>query len=407
MKFSISQLKLSKPINLFLIIQAIGIVWMAYLHASGQMFPASVLLTINCLLFIFRYGQLSFFSETGLNKIFILLTITSVISFTNYLYYERYTGGLFFNCTLFQLFCYSLLWVNIYIFFYIYVRRNNNYDIVYIFAILFFIAGIINNFRSYQYFRVVNDTLVQHHYYYFTLQCLPLLLMRVHSWKKYILILIVTLCSIYAFKRAGIIVCGGILLANIIIDTHYKFHRLVGLLFIVSGIFYGTYYYMKGNENIDRIIQRIENIQDDKGSGRGENFVDVYNEISHAPIENKILGYGFMSMLSKHKHMVDVEIASMYYYYGIIGLILYLLFHCFMIFRFFSMITSKDKEIINLSASFASCYVIFLIYSIAGEVFTYHYLFIMVFVYLGTIEGLYYNKKQFVIKDKRNNKMKI
>ena len=368
MRFSISQLELNKPINFFLIIQAIGIVWMAYLHASGQMYPASVLLTINCLVFIFKYGKINDFFETKLNKIFLLLTTISVISFTNYFYYKRYTGSLFYDCTLFQLFCYNL---------------------IYIFAILFFIAGIINNIRAYQNFRVVNSDLMQHHYYYFTLQCLPLLLLRVQSWKKYILILIVTLCSVYAFKRAGIIVCAGILLANIAIDGRLKLKRLLAYILLAGGIFLCAYHFMEGNENLDRIILRMGNIQDDKGSGRGDNLASVYTEMNHAPLENQIFGYGFMSMMAKHKHMVDAEIGSMYYYYGILGISLYILFHFLMITRIIKLFKSKNKEIYKLLPSYTSCYIIFLFYSIAAEVFTYHYLFSMLFVYLGTIERIF------------------
>lgn len=389
MRFSISQLELNKPINFFLIIQAIGIVWMAYLHASGQMYPASVLLTINCLVFIFKYGKINDFFETKLNKIFLLLTAISVISFTNYFYYKRYTGSLFYDCTLFQLFCYSLLWINLYMFFYIYSKRNKTYNLIYIFAILFFIAGIINNIRAYQNFRVVNSDLMQHHYYYFTLQCLPLLLLRVQSWKKYILILIVTLCSVYAFKRAGIIVCAGILLANIAIDGRLKLKRLLAYILLAGGIFLCAYHFMEGNENLDRIILRMENIQDDKGSGRGDNLASVYTEMNHAPLENQIFGYGFMSMMAKHKHMVDAEIGSMYYYYGILGISLYILFHFLMITRIIKLFKSKNKEIYKLLPSYTSCYIIFLFYSIAAEVFTYHYLFSMLFVYLGTIERIF------------------
>lgn len=394
MRFSISKLELNKPINLFLIIQAIGIVWMAYLHASGQMYPASVLLTINGLIFIFKYGKINDFFETRLNKIFLLLTTISVISFINYFYYNRYTGSLFYNCSLFQLFCYSLLWINLYMFFYIYVKRNKTYNLIYIFAILFFIAGIINNIRAYQNFRVVNNNLMQHHYYYFTLQCLPLLLLRMQSWKKYILILIVTLCSVYAFKRAGIIVCIGILLANIAIDGKLKLKRLFAYILLTSGIFLCTYHFMEGNENLDRIIQRMENIQDDKGSGRGDNLTSVYTEMSHAPLENQIFGYGFMSMMAKHKHMVDTEIGSMYYYYGILGLSLYIAFHFLMIQRIIKLIKSRNKEVYNLLSSYTCCYIIFLFYSIAAEVFTYHYLFSMIFVYLGIVESLLSKKEQ-------------
>lgn len=388
MRFRLLQLQLNKSINIFFIIQAIGIVWMAFLHASGQMYPASVLLTANYLLYIFKYGKLSYFFETGINRIFFFLTIVSIISFTNYFYYDRYTGSLFYNCSLFQLFCYSLLWVNLYMFFYVYGKKNNKYNLIYIFAIFFFIAGIINNIRAYQHFRVVNSDLIQHHYYYFTLQCLPLLLLYIQSWKKYILILIVTLCSVYAFKRAGIIVCSSILLANIIIDGHFKIKRLLIYILLAGGVFLCTYHLMEGNDNLERVIQRMENIQDDNGSGRGDNLKNLYTEISNSSLENQIFGYGFMSMLAKHKHMVDAEWGSMLYYYGIIGIILYILFHILMVKRIIMIAKSPNKVIHKLLPSYTTCYIIFLIYSIAGEVFTYHYLLAMIFVYLGISESI-------------------
>lgn len=386
------RLHLSRPINLFLIIESLLVVWLSFLHTSGAMFPAAVCMTINALLFFFVYGKISYITESSVTKIFCAMALLSILSFSNYWGNSRFTGGLFFGCSDFQLFCYSLVWLNLYLFYYVYIRRYRDIKLIYIFAILFFIFGVINNFRAYTYFRVVNSSMIQHHYYYFPLMCLPLLFLKAKPVMKYLLILIVVLCTVFAFKRAGIFVSVAILMVNIIIDARFKFKRLIVYSLICVGIFATTYSLMENNENLLRLEQRMNNISEDKGSGRLTNLKGVFAEMERASIETQLIGNGFMSFMAKHRRMVDNEIGSMLYYFGWVGLAIYGIMHVILLKRILFIAKHPNPEIRRFLSSYTSFYVVVAIYTMAGEFFTYHYLFCMFFIYAGTVEGLISNK---------------
>lgn len=379
--------QLKKPTNVLFILLSAGYVYMSFFHATGGMYPAALYMIVVFTTFITKYGRPSYFCSTKLSTLFLGMFLVSILSFTNHTYGFPFHNRFFFGYSLIHIFCFSLTWYILYSFSLTYAQREKRIDIIILFSILFFICGIWNNIRAYSYFRIIEDSMKQHHYYYFTLQCVPLLLLRFKGIYKYLILFIVFICSIYAFKRAGLITSFGLILINMIVDSKIRIKKIFSYGIIILFIGYFTYNYLSNNENFTYLLHRLESIQEDKGSGRGDNLIAVFNEINNSSIEQILFGKGFMAMAAHHNRMVDIEIGSMVYYWGYVGLFLYAIFHILMINRLLFIKNSLSEEIRELLPSYLSCYCIFLIYAFAGEVFTYHHLFGLLFVYLGYAEG--------------------
>lgn len=364
-----------------------GYVWLSFLHASGQMYPASVFMVVVFILFMTQYGKGCYWCATLLSKLFLCLILLSTLSFANYAYGTRYEGGLFFKYSLFHIFCFSLVWYVLYMFGLTYARRVKSQDVIMLFAVLFFICGVWNNFRAYNYFRILNDNMMQHHYYYFVLQCIPLLLLTFRGGVKYICLGVLLICTILAFKRTGFTISIGLFLVNLIIDSKVRLKRILAYGILASAVVYVSYSYLGQDESFTYLMERFANIKEDRGSGRETNFMEILKEVDNSSVEEKILGHGFMAMLANHHRMVDVEVASMLYSFGYVGLFLYGMFHLLMIRRIIYISKHRDEAVRGLLPSYVSCYLVFLVYAFAGEVFTYHYLFGLLFLYLGYAEG--------------------
>lgn len=147
---------------------------------------------------------------------------------------------------------------------------------------------------------------------------------------KYILFFVIIICSIIAAKRTGLITCiFAILLYVLMIGKNFssKIKTIIIGSILLLGLFFVLNQFMA--EEIETIIGRIENIKEDEGSGRGEIYSNVYNEITNDPDFNSFLfGKGHNEVInskgsrgfSAHNEFLEAA-----YDYGIIGFIIFLL----------------------------------------------------------------------------------
>lgn len=387
----VRELHLERIINILLIIQCIGIVWMTFLYARGDMFPASVLLFINGGVFIWKYGNVSYAFETILSRLFLIFVLVEALAFGNYLFDDskntRFLGGLFYNTSLFEFFCYSLVWYLNYLFFYIYTKKSDSVILLKIFVILYFVAGILNNYRAHMTFHVQNGDLSQINYFYYALIPLPLLFYFVNNKLKYIFLVFALLCVIYGYKRSGIFACGLIFIVNFFIDSSKSIKSFLLNCFLTLIIIFVSSYYVGNNKAIERTQTRLERLDSDGGSGRTKNIENIIERVKTAPTVNQIFGYGFMGHVAKYHKMVDVEVFAILYYYGIVGWLVYIVIHIWLIRKICYLYRIRDVIGSNVLSSYSTCYSILIFYSIAAEPFSYLFFFCLIFVYLGFIEA--------------------
>lgn len=364
---------------------------MMYMYATGAFYISSIVLAINTLIYYILYGKNRVILQSPIMKIFICLLFVFAISFCNYFYYDdRYMYGLFYGCSLTELFFYSISWFFATLFFFMYYIRNDHNSIRYL-AILFLLLGIIYNIRVYNIQRLILDVQKQYPGYYFVMMCVPLIFIDTYKWLKYFCLIAAFFASIYSFKRTGIIISSILFVVYFLYENSSSKRIIVNSILIVLLLSFFGGRYLNNNDAYIRTMERMERISDDNGSGRLDNVKTTYKMIQSAPIENKIIGNGFWSMAAIYKHNIDVEWLSFPYYFGIAGLFFYILFHFFLIKRTFCLYKRKS----SLFISSLLCYLLLLLFGFASELFSYMYLSVLFFVYIGVSEAL-------IIKLKKN-----
>ena len=370
----------------FVCIQLLSATCIVFLHASGMQFPFSLILFANSCIYVFLYRRRLRYFNSAIGISFSLLAIVTNISYCNYFYYDEFSGFMFHNASLFEVYTFSLVWFVNFVFFYVYALGNRNLNILILFSWMFFLVSIYANIRAYNY-RALLGTEVQYHYYYYFLIIIPLLIWSTNNGKiKYAFIFVALIATIFSFKRTGVFVSCALILINLLYDFRSSSWKgIIGISFLlVALVIIGYYISPKLEGQITRMLVRLENIQNDGGSLRQDYVNNVYYEFVKEPFENKIIGNGYWSMYIKENHFIDVEWASMLYYYGLFGLSAYFMFHVAMLFRIRFFLKKKHAGAISL----INCYVIFLLYSMASELFAYQYLSVPLFIYIGMMEGL-------------------
>lgn len=364
-----------------------------FLSASFNIFFFAFLLFGNLFLSFFFIKRRGNISNSKLFKLFTSLLLFIVLSFINFTYPMDISGFMFHNANKFEIFFFSIVWyVNFLFFFNISIFNINRF--IKFFSLFFFILAIYSNYRAYIYFRIDSVELRQHHYFYFLLTALPLCFFFFSRALRYVFLSITTIAVLFSFKRSGLIVCAFILLLMVINDYRGLKSKKIYLSILVL-CFYFLVYMIQGNlvDAYERIIYRFGALESDGGSGRLDYVKMVFDFSNDNFFPNGIIGNGFWSMYSKTGHFIDFEWASIFYYYGLFALIIYLFFHLLMIKRIVLLFKTKNE----LFLSYSVCYSVFFTYSFIGELFCYQYLSIPLFIYLGYVEKYFFkygnNKK--------------
>lgn len=389
----IQKLHLDRLLSIQMMIQCAGIGWMSFFFARGDMYPAAVLQSINGLIFIGRFGSVHDLFESKIAKIFSIFACIEAISFINYLYDASLSpnirAGLFYHSTMLEFFCYSLVWYINFIFFYVYIKRNGSVELLKVFMLIFFIAGIFANYRAHMLYHVKTGNLTQFNYFYLTLAPIPFIFYFIKSKIKYICLLIVLLCVVFGYKRSGIIACGLLLVANLFLDSNLRLKSILTNSVFVILLLWVSLAYMGNNKALERTQTRMERLESDGGSGRTDHIHNIFSEMQQAPLLHQIIGYGYMGYAARHgNRFIDVELVAIWYYYGLLGWITYALIHFCIIKNIIRLYKFRQLFGLDIVCSLVSFYVIFLFYGMAAEPFSYHFHFCLLFAYLGFIEAI-------------------
>lgn len=151
------------------------------------------------------------------------------------------------------------------------------------------------------------------------------------------LLFFIIICSIISGKRSAMIAMGIILLIELYRVYRCSYHK-TAIIIVTCASFIGlatVVYSIESTLGIS-FIERFQGIQDDGGSGRIDAYSQVLQQYSELPLLSKFVGRGHNAVrvenfvrleysndetLSAHNDFLEIL-----YDYGIIGLLLYLIF---------------------------------------------------------------------------------
>lgn len=260
--------------------------------------------------------------------------------------------------------------------------------------LLFFIVGIFRFFKE--------QSLLESFYavtsFYFLLFSLPLLLLCTDKKYFHIALLSITiLFCILSLKRSAAIASIVLLIMymRIVAKSGLKPIAYVVLLLVVALLIINHYIANSDfGEYIMRLSDRLENLDEDKGSGRGDVIAqffksDIYDFMR---IPDFFIGRGFEAYHRKYSDLLAAhnDFIEIFFSAGIIGLI------CLC--RFFTLIVKKSISLIkdnsNIAMSYTSVVFLFIFYAFASSNFYFYNLSLPLFLSIGALEGkLSSNKK--------------
>lgn len=168
---------------------------------------------------------------------------------------------------------------------------------------------------------------------YWSLCPLPLLLLYDKKWIQISIVFITTILVILTGKRSAFIIIGLSLLVYMFnfIKGRYKVFNIFILLLIVIGASYFVEEHIY--DTFLGVLERMNNIKDDQGSGRIPLYMDVFDVMKNNDFIDWLVGRGFGSIeITKHSNAHN-DALQMLFEYGIIGLVVYIFFIIYLITR--------------------------------------------------------------------------
>jgi O-antigen ligase len=145
-------------------------------------------------------------------------------------------------------------------------------------------------------------------------------------------------------------------------------------------------------DELTQMFMRLERITEDGGSGRDELFINAFQQIKNFDIENLILGHGFLSFHYYNSYIISShnDLSEITYSYGIVGLLLLILFYFLVARRFYFLCKNKD----SLFLPYAEAFVILLVLGFLASMFFFQYYSVLLFSFFGVMEGYLQKSKR-------------
>ena len=314
-----------------------------------------IIATISLLFFHRRntFKGLTFLGKTlFVFSIYILFSFLLLKNYSNIMYYMR-------------TFLEASLWIYIYLFFYTLKLRYDIEKYIPKFIIIFFTISIGLFLRNYFLNNSIGNTGRHYIESYYAVALIPAISLLKGKY-KYAFFMVTIICSIIAGKRTGMITCIVTIIMYVLMVGKGFTNKIKTILFgsVLLLVLFLTLNQFMGKE-IDAIVERIENIEEDEGSGRGSIYKDLYNEIANNDdFSSFTFGKGYNEVInskgsegfSAHNEFIEVA-----YDYGIIGFIIFV-FVFIAIFRIYR-ITKEHQNKVALLLSF----IIFLMFSLTSH----------------------------------------
>lgn len=333
-------------------------------------------------LFFFVVSMLAFFKLLPRYYLFpksiILGFIFTIVSqFNCFMVDDRFSISYFYNFLMIGFFNYIM------IVFFVSASDMNSYKQKTLTMILIGIISSIS-FISLLWFRSgkLSFSMVSNSYY--ALCLLPFFLFLVEKTSiKIIAYIFTAIIVIFSGKRLGLIAFVIFLIINTLLEAIEKNKILEYLklcVFIFISFFAFSYLYSIFAEIYDlRLLQRMTTIFDDGGSGRNEIYSEIWTGMNSSSLISWIIGHGYGSsanVILKHSTAHD-DFLEILYDYGLISLMLFILYYVYLIKEGVSMRRSKYKfaniyigsVVISILLSLFSTYCVSYAYVACGMAF--------------------------------------
>jgi len=233
--------------------------------------------------------------------------------------------------------------------------------------------------------------------FYPVLSALPFLFLINKAWVQLVALLIALVSVIICVKRTGILLIGIVFVFWIMLGL-FKGGSRINKFFPISMII--CFVLMLGFVDISTIergnilMERIESVSEDGGSGRTRIWSDFLLRVSKFETVEILLGKGWASCQNDTRNDVvsfHNDIAENFYSFGLLGL--------FMLFFLYSRLAKIAYYLYRRNvASFMAyliCVLQIIIYGLVGSMFRYTYISAFLFAFLGIQEGKLLFEKSF------------
>lgn len=160
-------------------------------------------------------------------------------------------------------------------------------------------------------------------------------------------------------KRTGLIACTIAIVIYIFVkditgDNKNILKSLAKLIIIALCLylFYAITKYIDDKYNLN-IYYRLFRLKEDKGSGRGDIYLNIWNAYKESSILEKLTGHGLNSagIVGKGEDKAHNDFLEILYNFGVIALICIIFFYVSLFVRLFKMIKNKSPYAASFAAS--------------------------------------------------------
>lgn len=208
-------------------------------------------------------------------------------------------------------------------------------------------------------------------------------------WRN-LLLLIVLISIILSVKRSAFLAGAMIIFFYILFYNRYtvrkkrRRYQFIIPLLLIGAVFYITDRYMADTGKY--IVDRMENIQEDQGSGRIRIYNQVLERLSKNRFDEWVVGHGHYAVIQKipaHKSAHN-DFLEVLFDYGLFGFAIYVCLHFLLIVRVWRLYKNASPYFLP----YLSSYIIFFILSMVSHLIIYPTYIIYLGAFWGAMEAL-------------------
>lgn len=247
------------------------------------------------------------------------------------------------------------------------INRHINFFVPLIFAITVVLYYLIRINTVYSLESLFDSKFVDNSVFYLVL-LLPLVSLLPLKL-KYICFVISIIAVAFSFKRSAMIASGLMIGICVYIDClNLLKNKLLKIILPILVLAIISYYVIYLNNTFEgELLVRFENLSEDEGSGRIDIFSKVFFIIENRSFDKNIIGEGCDAVIKYIGYSSHNDFIEMLFDYGILGLIIYLLFFVRMVLS-----TMKSRKLGNnyFQANIASI-IVFIVMSMVSHLWLY------------------------------------
>ena len=290
-------------------------------------------------------------------------------------------------------------------FYYFYLsidNKTNEKVIVLSFLVLLVVSGImcVQDMLSFRELYRGEDAFVSN-LVFWPLCTMPFIFLIEKRIPKWIFLFVITVLVVITAKRSAtisLIITIFFYVLFLIKDSgktrsksKFRMILLIGVLGVASYFIIDKFL----SSEVVIVSNRLSTMQEDQGSGRMGIYSGVINSINNFDLADYLVGKGYRSILSTGHTNAHNDALQVFYEYGIVGLIFYLVITVAAIKRLFYVRKRYPKYYPGYMASIS----IYVVLGLVSNLYAYNTYFMFICAYWGLVEGEIYRTKRLGVKN--------